>query len=151
MRAILPLVAVLAWTGACTSTQRQVGSAGADSVTMAAKAFDSTVFDTMTWKTRGERLDRGALVFRVSCSPCHGTQGRGDGGMVVGGDTLKPPSLLTADWQYANDPMGLRKRISTGTAHRMPHWSLVGLQVRDVDAVAAYITDSLRVQYKAGS
>lgn len=155
MRGIVPLLVALAWVGACTSSQKapqnQASSAAADSVRMAAKAFDSTVFDTLTWTNRDSLLSRGALVFRISCAPCHGAEGRGNGGMVVGTDTLRPPSFLTADWKYANDPMGLREIIFTGTPGRMPHWSLVGLGIRDIDAVAHYITDSLRVEYKAGS
>ena len=29
----------------------------------------------------------------------------------------------------------------------MPYWGLVGLKYRDVDAVARYVTDFLRVNY----
>lgn len=152
MRGIVPLLVALAWLGACTHSQEsarnQASSAAADSVSMAAKAFDSTVFDTMTWKSAQDRLARGALVFRISCSPCHGAEGRGDGGMVVGKDTLRPPSFLAADWRYADDPVGLRRKIFSGNTKGMPHWGLVGLGYRDVDAVSRYITEVLRVKYK---
>ena len=47
-------------------------------------AFDAQVFATIVWTTPGEATDRGALVFRISCSKCHGEVGAGDGLMDGG-------------------------------------------------------------------
>jgi mono/diheme cytochrome c family protein len=152
MRGTVPLLIALVWMGACTSGQRSAQDAGkptrADSVAMASSAFDSAAFDTITWKTDSAALDRGNLVYRISCALCHGATGQGDAGFVIRGDTLRPPSFLAADWRFANDPMGLRKYIFTGNVEGMPYWGLVGLKYRDLDAVSRYITGFLRVQYK---
>lgn len=154
MRRIVPLLVALAWVGACNrgeSASQDAQSrlqADSDSVLMAETAFDSTVFDTLTWKTTQEAHDRGGLVFRSSCKLCHGDAGRGNGNFVLHGDTLRPPSFLAADWRYADDPVGLRRKIFSGNTKGMPHWGLVGLGYRDVDAVSRYITEVLRVKYK---
>lgn len=151
MRRIVPLLVALAWVGACNrgqpDSQVDESAAAADSVKMAENAFDSTVFDTLTWKTTQEAHDRGGLVYRTSCQLCHGDSGRGNGNFVFHGDTLRPPSFLTADWRYANDPIGLRKKIFAGNDKGMPHWGIVGLGYRDIDAVSRYINEVLRVKY----
>jgi len=148
MRRIVPLLVALAWVGACSrgqpGSQEAQGTATVDSVTMAENAFDSTVFDTLSWKTTREILDRGGVVYRVSCQKCHGASGRGDGNFVLHGDTLRPPSFLSADWRYANDRIGLREKIFAGNDKGMPHWGIIGLGYRDIDAVSRYITDVLR-------
>ncbi len=152
MRRIVPLLVALAWVGACSrsepATQGAGGSQGTDSVAMADSTFDSTVFDTLTWKTTQEAHDRGGVVFRVSCQKCHGDAGRGNGNFVLHGDTLRPTSFLAADWRYADDPIGLREKIFVGAPRGMPHWGIIGLGYRDVDAVARYITEVLRAKYK---
>jgi mono/diheme cytochrome c family protein len=116
----------------------------ADSAPLAVAAFDSTVFDTIQWQSEDAAMQRGGLVFRVSCQTCHGEGGRGDRGFVFEGDTLHPPSFVAADWTYANDLTGLRKRIFTGSVLGMPYWGLVGMTNKDVDAVARYILGVLR-------
>jgi mono/diheme cytochrome c family protein len=116
----------------------------ADSVAVAEAAFDPMAFDTIGWETPVDAINRGGLVFSISCSKCHGPQGRGNGNFVMQGDTLRPPTFLGADWRFADDPMGLRKRIFSGNVVGMPYWGLVGLKYRDVDAVATYITEYLR-------
>ena len=150
MRRVIPTVMALAWLAACSKEappppEEQANSTGhADSVAMAAAAFDSTALDTITWRTPDEALSRGGLVFRVSCNKCHGVTGNGDGDLVADGKSAKPPSFLTPDWKFANDPVGLRKLIFSGSAQDMPYWGLVGLKYRDLDAVASYITGYLR-------
>ncbi len=114
---------------------------------LATTAFDPAAFDTITWKNQQEAIERGGLVYRISCSKCHGDGGRGNGNFVLQGDTLRPPSFLGKDWRFAADPMGLRKQIFTGNVAGMPYWGLVGLKYRDLDAVARYITDFLRPNY----
>lgn len=153
MRRLIPTILALAWLGACGGeppAQEEVvqqGPTRADSVAMAMAAFDPAHFDTISWQTPQEAVERGGLVYRISCSKCHGDGGRGNGNFVMAGDTLRPPSFLTADWRFANDPAGLRQYIFSGNVAGMPYWGLVGLRYRDIDAVALYIVDFLRVNY----
>lgn len=151
MRRTFPFLVVLAWFGACggepPAQEQAQGPTRADSVQMAAAAFEAAVFDTIQWKTGEEALERGGVVFQFSCQKCHGDGGRGNGNFVFRGDTLRPPSFLTKDWRFASDPMGLREYIFHGNTLGMPYWGLVGLKYRDLDAVSRYITDYLRPNY----
>lgn len=152
MRRLIPIVAAFAWLGACggeppAQEPVDIRAIRADSVAIAAAAFDPTAYDTIAWETPQAALERGGVVFRVSCAKCHGDGGRGNGNFVTQGDTLHPPSFLSLDWQYANDLMGLREAIFTGSILGMPYWGLAGLKYRDVDAVSRYIIEFLRVNY----
>jgi mono/diheme cytochrome c family protein len=119
-------------------------AAAADSVMLAAEMYDPAVFDTITWESPEAKLERGKVVFGISCSKCHGPSGAGDGEFVMRGDTLRPPSFQAADWEYADDVEGLRRQVFTGTEENMPHWGFYGLKYRDIDAAAAYIREVLR-------
>jgi len=119
----------------------------ADSVGIASLAFQPAAFDTIAWDTPELAIDRGSVVFAISCSKCHGESGRGNAGFVFQGDTLRPPSFLASEWRFADDPMGLRKQIFTGNVAGMPYWGLVGLRYRDIDAVSVFILEFLRVNY----
>jgi len=119
-------------------------AAQADSVMLAESMYDPAAFDTIAWPTHQDKLDRGSVVWGVSCSKCHGRTGAGDGRFVMNGDTLMPPSFLAEEWQFAEDVDGLRKQVFTGTAEGMPHWGFYGLKFRDIDAVAVYIQERLR-------
>ncbi|MDH3206033.1 MAG: cytochrome c [Gemmatimonadota bacterium] len=135
----------IAACGPAPEPQEEVqGPTRADSVSMALQAFDATVFDTIVWESDAARAERGGLVFRISCAKCHGPNGRGDGDFVMQGDTLRPPSFLTPDWQFADAPMPLRRYIFSGNVAGMPYWGLVGLKYRDIDAVAHFIESPLR-------
>ncbi len=153
MRRSIPILTALVWIAACggeppaQEPAQQEGPGRADSVQMAMASFDSTVFDTIAWRTEQEALERGSLVFRVSCAKCHGQGARGNGGFVHRGDTLRPPSFLAAGWRYAEDPMGLRRAIYSGSVLNMPYWGLLGLKYSDLDAVSRYILDYLVAEY----
>ncbi len=118
--------------------------AQADSVMLAESMYDPAAFDTISWATPEAKMDRGTVVWGVSCSKCHGPTGAGDGRFVQRGDTLYPPSFLDEDWRFADDLDGLRRQVFTGTAQGMPHWGFYGLKFRDIDAVAVYIQEKLR-------
>jgi mono/diheme cytochrome c family protein len=119
-------------------------AARADSVQTATLAYDPLAYDSVKWDSPSARLDRGEIVFSISCSKCHGMEGLGDAKFVQRGDTLQPPSSLADDWRFADDENGLRQQVFIGTADGMPHWGLHGLKYRDIDAVAAYIGTVLR-------
>ena len=121
-------------------------AAQADSVMLAESMFDPAAFDTIAWETPEALSDRGSLVWTVSCAKCHGSAGAGDGGFVLRGDTLRPPSFLGDDWRFADDHEGLRRQVFTGTAEGMPHWGMYGLTYRDIDAVATHIRERLRAR-----
>jgi mono/diheme cytochrome c family protein len=119
----------------------------ADSVAMAEAQLTPEMFDSISWASETAALERGAVVWTYSCRRCHGDYGRGDGGFVQAGDTLRPPSIVDYEWRFADDREGMRRVIFTGTDGRMPHWGLVGLKPRDADAVSLYILHVLRPQH----
>lgn len=119
-------------------------SAGADSVNLALSQFETEAFDTIQWPSDSAAVARGAVVWVYSCRRCHGDEGYGDAGFVQGGETLEPPSLRAPDWRFDDDLDGLRRQVYTGTEEGMPHWGLVGLKPRDIDAVSRYIQQVIR-------
>ena len=121
-----------------------LAAAHADSVMLAESMYDPAVFDSISWESNQAALDRGEVVWAISCMKCHGVVGAGDAGAVVRGDTLRPPSFLAEGWRFAEDQEGLRRQVFTGTAEGMPHWGFYGLKYRDIDAVATYIREDLR-------
>jgi mono/diheme cytochrome c family protein len=152
MRRTSITLAALAWLGACGGEAPPPPPAEepppvltrADSAELALAAFDSAVYDTIQWQSEDAAVERGGLVYRVSCMTCHGEGGRGNRGFIFEGDTLRPPSFVAANWPLARDPVGLRRRIFAGSVAGMPYWGLVGMTNKDVDAVARYITEVLR-------
>jgi mono/diheme cytochrome c family protein len=117
--------------------------ARADSVATAETMYDSSVFDTIQWESQEATLERGALVWRVSCQKCHGMDGRGEG-QLAQEHGLQMPDLLAGDWQFAGDPTAIRHRVYVGHESAMPAWGLYGLAYRDVDAVAYHIEAVIR-------
>ena len=115
-----------------------------DTVEIADEAYDLVRFDTIDWGSEEFVLDRGQLVWQVSCQKCHGAAGAGDAGFVLKGDTLRPPSFLEADWRYAADVDSLRRYIFKGNAEGMPHWGLIPMTPYDIGAVAVFIQKGLR-------
>jgi mono/diheme cytochrome c family protein len=117
--------------------------ARADSLALAEELYDATVFDSLTWQSPQARLERGAVVYRASCSKCHGANGGGNGDYAMQYQ-LQVPSFIAPNWQYAGDVDGLRHRVFVGHEGVMPNWGLVGLKYRDVDAVAVYLSQAMQ-------
>lgn len=145
MRSSTLLLVAVGLSAACGGEPRAPqAQAPVDSTPLAQAAYDPAMFDTISWPTLEAALERGQVVYRYSCMKCHGETGLGDAGFVRAGDTLRPPSFRDPDWRFANDKAGLREQVFVGTAEGMPHWGLVGLAPRDVDAVAVYILEGMR-------
>lgn len=149
MRAQIPILLALPLAGlvACGGGADDEASAlptPEDTVEAAVLQFDAAAFDSITWEEPATALERGGVVFAYSCQKCHGAGGFGDGGFVMQGDTVRPPSFREPDWRFADDLEGLRRQIFIGTTKGMPHWGLEGLDYRDIDAVARFIQTRLR-------
>jgi mono/diheme cytochrome c family protein len=119
-------------------------SAQADTVEIADEAYDLVRFDTIDWGSESFVLERGQLVWQVSCMKCHGDRGAGDAGFVLEGDTLRPPSFLEPGWRYGTNLDSLRRYIFKGNTEGMPHWGLIPMTPYDIGAVAVYIQKGLR-------
>jgi len=149
-RITLPLLLAFSVVACGPSAEEQAEAAAAaaaaeqDSLmTEAQTAYDTSVFDTLTWETPERRGEYGPVVYLRSCEKCHGPQGLGDGGFVMGTDTLQPPSFREPTWAMAGDVDAIREAIFLGNREGMPHWGLVGLSAGAVDAVTQYILDGL--------
>ena len=127
---------------ACGGDAREQTAAPPDSVAIALAQFEPARFDTITWTSDTARTNRGAVVWNFSCKKCHGQIGRGDGGMVVEGDTIRPPDFTTS-WRFGTDEEAVIRYIFAGNAERMPHWGIQGLAERDIHAVTGYILKHL--------
>jgi mono/diheme cytochrome c family protein len=149
MRFFLSLL-ILSTLSACQNEADRASSKAAPSdeetVRYAQAHYDPAMFDTVQWVDDSAHLARGEDVFRWACAKCHGITGKGDGGEVIAGDTVHPPSFLQSDWRFADDENGLRRRIFVGNARGMPHWGLRGMQPGDIVAVEKYILMRLRPQ-----
>ncbi len=122
--------------------EARMAAARADSMEMADSLYDPSAYDTLTWESPEARLERGGVVWRASCSRCHGSEGEG-GGPMAEQMGIEVPSFMTPDWEYAGDIEAIRHRIFVGHEGMMPNWGLHGLKYRDVDAVAAFIDDEI--------
>jgi mono/diheme cytochrome c family protein len=149
MRRAIFMVLSLALLGtwACGSDNQSQAVAGAAKLGFAQAPFDATVFDTLTWSSHDQLLAYGESVFNANCKKCHGPTGAGEGGYIYGGQSVEPPSFLVLNWRFANDPIGLRRYIYSGSVGGMPYWGLTGADYRDIDAVADYIVEVLRPTY----
>ena len=74
-------------------------------------------------------LARGAQLYNINCSHCHGTGGLGDGAVAVFLETAKPANL-TADVVQQKSDGALFLTISNGVPGRMPALN-ENLTVRD--------------------
>lgn len=111
----------------------------ADEVDTATREYDPAAYDTVQWPSDSAAIARGADIFKWACAECHGEDGRGEGGRVIEGDTIRPPSFHQEDWPYADDPDALHRKVFVGNELGMPHWGLRQMQPRDIVAVERYI------------
>lgn len=138
----VPLFLVVSLLAACSGGAQNEGVATAEGdtlLTAALASYSPAVFDSIAWTTDTARTNRGAVVWSFSCKKCHGEAGRGDGGWVINGDTLRPPDFQQPGWRFATDEAELMKYVYTGNPNGMPHWGVEGLKPRNISAVAAYI------------
>lgn len=140
--AILAIVVVGASVGAVVRFQKKTPHEAA--VPLPDRTYNPAAFDTVKWESAEAAVMRGKDVFGWVCAKCHGPAGHGDGGYVLDGDTLHPPSFVNPEWRFATDKQALQQRIYLGNNRGMPHWGDQGLQPRDVIAVATYIQTELR-------
>jgi hypothetical protein len=124
----LALVLPLA-LAACGGGGSEQADTPADSVALALEQYDPALFDTITWASDSSQINRGGIVWAFSCKKCHGQLGKGDGGQVMDGDTIRPPDFTT-QWRFGTDDEGLIKAIYGGSAEGMPHWGISGLTTR---------------------
>lgn len=115
----------------------------AERVEEAAGRFDAASFDTITWADDAQRMLEGNAVYAAECRRCHGPLGRGDT-EYARANGLDVPSLVEPDWDFADDPVAVRRRIFTGHEAGMPTWGVAGITPREIDAVAAYLLQDLR-------
>jgi mono/diheme cytochrome c family protein len=109
---------------------------------MALEQYSPALFDTIQWASDSSQTNRGGVVWAFSCKKCHGQLGKGDAGMVLNGDTLRPPDFTT-QWRFGSDTQALIKAIYAGNEAGMPHWGISGLKPRDISAVAAYVEKNI--------
>lgn len=132
-----------AFAAACGEAPEPQARTEADLVAQAAIVYDPAAYDTVTWASHEEAIARGRDIFAWACAECHGPRGAGDGGRVVDGDTLRPPSFLADDWAY-DDADALHRKVFVGNELGMPHWGLRQMRPRDIVAVERYIREELR-------
>lgn len=112
-------------------------------VAEAEAAFSPALFDTIAWESDAQRIGQGNSVFAAECRKCHGPLGRG-GTEYTRAEGLEVPSLVEPEWEYGDDAVAVRRRIYAGHPAGMPTWGVAGITPREIDAVAAYITEQLR-------
>jgi mono/diheme cytochrome c family protein len=132
-------IAALLGLAGCEAEPEESRPTQAQEVSLAEVEYDPAAFDTVVWETESAAIERGRNIFKWACADCHGEEGRGDGGRVIDGDTIRPPSFQREDWSYADDPDALHEKVFVGNTLGMPHWGLRQMRPRDVVAVERYI------------
>ena len=87
----------------------------------------------------------GKHIYKVSCQPCHGERGRGDGELVTEAWELFPRDFSTGDFKYRSTPYGklptngdIKRTIRRGIAgSAMPTFH--DMQDKDIESVTEYI------------
>ena len=132
-------VVAIAGLGACDAQDEAAADREALEVAEAAEAYDPAAYDTVSWASDTAAVNRGRDIFKWVCAECHGERGLGDGGRVIDGDTIRPPSFQQEDWTYADSPEALHRKVFIGNTLGMPHWGLRQMRPRDIVAVERYI------------
>ncbi len=117
----------------------QPADTGPAQVEIAERRYDPATFDTVVWVSQEAAVERGRDIYAWVCADCHGPEGYGDGGRVIDGDTIRPPSFHQEGWVYATRPEELHRRVFVGNALGMPHWGLRLMRPRDIVALEKYI------------
>ncbi len=132
------IVAVV--TATACETREEAPPPSEEEVTAdASEAYDPAAYDSVTWASDSAAVARGRDIFKWACAECHGEAGRGDGGRVIDGDTIRPPSFHVQDWPFADDPDALHRKVFVGNSLGMPHWGLRQMRPRDIVAVERFI------------
>ncbi len=124
---------------ACDTGEEASRPTDAEETVVADEQYNAAAYDTVRWESESAAIDRGRDIFLWACADCHGEEGRGDGGRVIDGDTIRPPSFHQDNWSYADDPDALHRKVFVGNNLGMPHWGLRQMQPRDIVAVERYI------------
>lgn len=132
------LAAVLALAG-CEGEPEETRPTDAEEVATAGQQYHPATFDTVSWESQQAAIERGRDIYTWACAECHGEDGRGEAGRVIDGDTIQPASFQRADWEYADNPEALHRKVFVGNTLGMPHWGLRQMRPRDVVAVEQYI------------
>ena len=111
-------------------------------VARADSLFLTQAFDTVEWADEEDRLTEGNVVYAEECRRCHGTLGRGDTDYARERN-LDVPSLVERDWPMAHRD-SLRRRIFIGHESGMPIFGEADLTLRQIDAAAGYILQTMR-------
>jgi mono/diheme cytochrome c family protein len=139
MRWITGGLALMLVVAACeTDREEPAADTEAAAVAQADRTYDPAAYDTVRWASEQAAVDRGRDIFKWACADCHGEDGRGDGGRVIDGDTIRPPSFHQDDWAY-DDADALHRKVFVGNSLGMPHWGLRQMRPRDIVAVERYI------------
>lgn len=131
-------IGVIALLAGCEQPQ-EGATEEANETAVATEQYDPAAYDTVTWASDSAAIARGADIFKWVCAECHGEQGMGDGGRVIDADTIRPPSFHRENWEYADDPDALHRKVFVGNTLGMPHWGLRQMRPRDIVAVERYI------------
>lgn len=145
MRWITAGLAMMLVVPACEVGREETGAVESEAAAVAEadRTYDPAAYDTVSWASDQAAVDRGRDIFAWACADCHGEEGRGDGGRVIDGDTIRPPSFHEEEWPYADDPDALHRKVFVGNTLGMPHWGLRQMRPRDIVAVERYIRNEL--------
>ena len=143
----MPL-AVVAWLVACGDYEFEPPDREAQ-VSDAAAAFRLETYDTVTWASDSIRALEGSVVWSAQCRNCHGPMGAG-GTNYASEQGLDVPSLVDAEWPYAESRDSVLSRVHSGHAGGMPTWSVAGISPREIDAVTHYLMAVLRPEVTGG-
>jgi mono/diheme cytochrome c family protein len=136
---VLALGLVILGAAACEIQRTPDVRTEEDQVVRAEERYDPVAFDTVVWASQEAAVERGRDIYTWVCADCHGPEGRGDGGRVIDGDTIRPPSFQREDWPYAADAEALHRKVFIGNTLGMPHWGLRLMRPRDIVALEKYI------------